>query len=102
MRYSAILCIAWLGIHAACALTPTVSVANTTQVCEPTSSRYARQRSVCCPLKQPILQADVCALVKQQPAADQCRFIREHCVSGWMFERFVTDLLRLRIAESSE
>lgn len=56
MRYSAILCIAWLGIHAACALNPTVSVANTTQ-------------------------ADVCALVKQQPAADQCRFIQEHCVS---------------------
>ncbi|DBA91716.1 TPA: hypothetical protein ACH3X1_003312 [Trebouxia sp. C0004] len=32
-------------------------------------------------LLQEILQADECALVKQQPAADQCRFIQEHCVS---------------------
>ncbi|KAL0053639.1 hypothetical protein WJX82_008689 [Trebouxia sp. C0006] len=56
MRYSATLCIAWLGIHAACALTPTVAVASATQ-------------------------ADECALVKQQPAADQCRFAQEHCLS---------------------
>ncbi|DBA93227.1 TPA: hypothetical protein ACH3X2_003522 [Trebouxia sp. C0005] len=55
MRYSAIVCIAWLGIHAACAFTPSVSVGNTTQ-------------------------ADECALVKQHPAADQCRFVEEHCV----------------------
>ena len=54
------------------------------------------------PLEQPDLQADECALVKQQPAADQCRFVQEHCVSGWTFERFVTHVLRLKVAESSE